>query len=473
MRWVAKHRFGLLTLLISLFGLFLAAAIPNQTFTPSTPISSLAFQQNFQDIESRLAALEALPARVTALEQRATPGLDCYIKGADANVWNATCAGGYTLTGGGCNVIDKSSPYGIKLSYPSGNAWTCDANVNLAGAYAVCCKTNVSPPFGTSICRGFNYAKQDYVSRTGYNWADTWMMSWAADGKTYTNFSDGKLSAGSPKVSNAILTIDDDLPNLTATSFHPVSQDPLGVTTTSTWAYYIINTIFVGQTMYVGIVDFDNNGGIAASVDSGQTLLYDHGTPMWPASGPKRFVYPSFLQNGQGYTGNTDGFMYIYGTDGNWGASNTVRIARAPTNADLRVAANYAYYTSTGWSSDLGQAANILGPSEDLGGMQSIVYNPVLDRYFLISFGDTTNNPNPAHMTVFDAPNPWGPFAVCGTITRQAAIFKDIPNQATEIYNPSFNAKWIESDGSMWISYSSCCEDTQYTFQYGKITVTR
>jgi hypothetical protein len=297
------------------------------------------------------------------------------------------------------------------------------------------------------------------------------MMSWSGDGKTYTNFSDGKLSATAPKVSNAILTIDDDLPNLQATSFHAVSQDPLGVNSAPTWAYYIINTIFIGETMYVGLVDFAGNGGLARSTDSGKTLTYERSLPMWPAGGAKPFVYPSFLQNGRGYGGNTDGFMYVYASDGQWGATNAIRVARSSVNSDLLDPQNYAYYDGVTWSSDLGQAIDILGPSDDLGGMQSIVYNPVFNRYFLVTFGDTTNSPRPAHMSVFDAPTPWGPFFSCGTISREAAIFKDVPNQATEIYNPSFNAKWIESDGSMWISYSSCCEDTQYTFQYGKISI--
>jgi hypothetical protein len=450
-----------LTLLIAA-----TAAIPYQTFVSQTPISSAQFSANFQNIEGRLAALEALPA---------TPLLDCYIKGSDATPWTATCDPGYWLTGGGCNVVNKFARPGINLSYPpSSTQWTCDAGQNLAGTYAICCKLNSfpPPPHGGSICRGFSYAKQDYVSRTGYNWGDSWMMSWSGDGRTYTNFSDGKLSATAPKVSNAILTIDDDLPNLQATSFHAVSQDPLGVTSVPTWAYYIINTVFIGQTMYVGLVDFSGNGGLAQSTDSGVTLVYDRSLPMWPAGGAKPFVYPSFLQNGRGYSGNRDGFMYVYASDGQWGGTNALRIARVSVSVNLLDIGNYTYYNGVGWSSDLSSAVNILGPSDDLGGMQSIVYNPVFNRYFLITFGDTTNMPGPAHMSVFDAPNPWGPFSSCGTISRQDAIFKDIPNQATEIYNPSFNAKWIDSDGSMWISYSSCCEDTQYTFQYGKISIT-
>jgi hypothetical protein len=177
------------------------------------------------------------------------------------------------------------------------------------------------------------------------------------------------------------------------------------------------------------------------------------------------------LQNGRGYSGNTDGFMYVYASAGDWGGTNAIRIARVPAHSDLLDITNYTYYDGSGWVPDLAHATNILGPSDDFGGMQSIVYNPVLNRYFLVSFADTTNKPTPARMVVYDAPAPWGPFFHCGTISRQDAIFKDVPNEVDEIYNPSFNAKWIDADGSMWISYSSCCEESQYTFQYGKISI--
>lgn len=324
-----------------------------------------------------------------------------------------------------------------------------------------------------TICRTFAFAKKDFVSRTGYNWADSWMMSWAADGKTYTSFSDGKVSVEAPKVTNAILTIDDDLPNLTAASFRTVSEDAMGVGMRNTWSHYNISTIFVGDTLYVGMVDFSYNGGIARSDDGGRTLQYDRSRPMWPGSAVTRFVYPSFLQNGRGYEGNTDGYMYVYGTDGRWGETNALRVARIPKTADFRDVTQYQYYDGSGWSASLDKALNVLGPSAELGGMQSIVFNPHFNRYFLITFSNPGNVGGPAHMTVFDAPDPWGPFFECGVISRKDALFKEVPGILHEIYNPSFNAKWIDEDGGMWISYSSCCEDSQYTFQYGKISVER
>lgn len=317
-----------------------------------------------------------------------------------------------------------------------------------------------------SICAGVLFTKQDYASRSGFNYGDSWMMSWAGDGRSFTNFSDGKLSVNAPKQSSAILTIVDDPPNLTASSFVPVSGDPLMIA--NSWAHYIISTIFIGSTLYVGMVDFRPTGGIARSDDFGRSLVYNRAQPMWPADGPKRFAYPSFLQNGAGYSGNHDGKMYVYASDGNWAYENRIRLARASASADLTDVTQYEYWSGAGWSGDIANATDLIVDGKNLGGMQSIVYNPPLDRYFLITFGDPRSSR--ARMVIYDAPEPWGPWSRCGGISKEDALFTSEPLRSY-VYNPSFNAKWITPDGGMWISYANCCADDAYSFHYGLVSV--
>jgi hypothetical protein len=314
--------------------------------------------------------------------------------------------------------------------------------------------------------RGIVFERGDVLSRSGYNYGDSWMMTWAADGTVYTNFSDGRFTDGGEKYSNALLIIEDDPPDLTAASIVPVSADPLRHA--SSWAYYIISTLAVGDTLYVGMIDFSRNGGIARSTDGGLTLDYDRSRPMWPSDGPKIFAYPSFLQDGQGYGGNRDGYVYVYATDGDWAGENALRLARVPADADLLDVGAYSYWDGSGFSPDLAQAADLLPRSSDLGGMQSILYNPVHGRYYLITFGDA-RGPE-ARMVLFAAPEPWGPWERLGAIPAADAVFNDEPLHS-RVYNPSFNAKWIDPDGGMWISYSSCCRDEQYAFSYGRLTV--
>jgi hypothetical protein len=318
----------------------------------------------------------------------------------------------------------------------------------------------------SSMCEAVEFTKQEFMSRSGFNYGDSWMMSWAADGRTFTNFSDGRLTSESPKQSNAILVVADDPPALTPSSFQPVSGDPLEIA--HSWAHYIISTVFVRDTMYVGMIDFSENSGIARSDDFGRTLVYDRSRPMWPGDGVKPFAYASFLQHGRGYSGNQDGYLYVYATDGQWGGQNSLRLGRVRIDADVLDPSNYAYFDGEGWSEDLSRAADLLPTSSALGGMQSIVYNPILERYFLITFGEPKQAS--ARMVLFDAPEPWGPWFHCGDIARDQALFLDEPVQ-TAIYNPSFNAKWIDADGSMWISYASCCDPAQYTFTYGRVTI--
>jgi len=58
--------------------------------------------------------------------------------------------------------------------------------------------TAMVAPDPSSMCRTLGFERQDWMSRSGFNYADSWMMSWAADGRTFTNFSDGNVAADAP-----------------------------------------------------------------------------------------------------------------------------------------------------------------------------------------------------------------------------------------------------------------------------------
>jgi hypothetical protein len=136
-----KHKWWFLTLALTLPTVAIAAAIPYQSFTSGTLISSSQLGANFQNIEGRLAALEGLPARVTALENRTAPALSCTVSTTGTQLWLADCPTGYKVTGGGCDVNDKTSTPGINISMPNGTTgWACDAGTNLKTVYAICCK---------------------------------------------------------------------------------------------------------------------------------------------------------------------------------------------------------------------------------------------------------------------------------------------------------------------------------------------
>jgi hypothetical protein len=331
-----------------------------------------------------------------------------------------------------------------------------------------------------SICAGMLFDRVQLVSQQGYNWADSWMMSWGGDDKTYTNFSDGRFIEDAeprPKYSNALLTIEQDPPFLAPTAFKRLSADPLRIG--GTWAHYLISTLVIGDTLYAGVVGFNGEAGIARASETLGSLTYERSAPMWAPAGARPFVYPSFLQNGRGYAGNRDGFVYVFGSDGRWGSCgtdrNTLRLARVPRTADLLDVRSYEYFDGAGWSADYGRGAEMVADGGNTGGMQSIVSNPVLGRYFLITFGNTCA-PN-ARMVVYDAPEPWGPWSRCGVIFKGEAIWEK-RQLLHAVYNPSFNAKWIDAEGAMWISYSSLLPGadawpSDYAFNLGQIAIQR
>lgn len=358
-------------------------------------------------------------------------------------------------------------------------------------------------PFVTNI----SFAKKDYMSRHDWNCCDSWMMSWGDDGRTYASCSDGAWEddgvygcswCNDRFYSNFVYRIEADPPNILPEHFYNVSQNPLGIDLLfeeysgpnlcydgcqrpradpeNPWPHYIINTLVVDEVMYFGLTSSGDKrrAGIGRSTDYGQTIDYHEGLPMWDSS-QQRFISPCFLQNGQGYAGNEDDYVYLYGSDGDWGASNTLRLARVAKAADLLNLNNYEYYSECrGWVDDINQATDVLVDGNNLGGMESVIYNPVLNRYFLITFAEPSFTPggsNNPRMVLYDAPYPWGPWFRSGIITLDEALWDTERREcrADTIYNPSFNAKWIEDDGSMWIAYSD--GQPYYTFYYGKITV--
>jgi hypothetical protein len=178
------HKYWLITIFLSLSSVVAAATLTS--FSPNTPIKSVDVNANFAALNNAIAALQTqvngLPtaatvnslsttvsnlsttvsglsttvsghttsinslsstvsSHTTSINSLAARTLSCIIRGNDAGApWQASCPSPYTITGGGCNVLQKSGSPGIQLSYPASNGtWQCDAGANLDHAYAICC----------------------------------------------------------------------------------------------------------------------------------------------------------------------------------------------------------------------------------------------------------------------------------------------------------------------------------------------
>lgn len=351
-----------------------------------------------------------------------------------------------------------------------------------------------------------------------WNCGDSWMMSVSAEGKIYSSSSDGAWKtdsdygchpfnasyassllyeiAGSPQdicraatpakpqaeshpnfkfVSSNLLQL---VTPANPENWTPTRSGSSGVSPGGWGAHFVVDTFFLGNTLYVGIVGFGDLGKVSTigvSEDLGKTLLYDAKKPMWDGSKHKSFGHPMFLQNGKGYSGNTDGYIYIYGTQGCWGKTNVLSLARVPAAGDPKHLLNveaYEYFSNGNWVKDINQASDVLLDGNNVGGMGSVMYNPKARRYFYITFAEPEydqdlTNKNP-RMVLYDAPNPWGPWYRTGIIGKEDALFElNTPYRRDALYNPSFNTEWIEDDGSMWISYSN--NRPFYSFHLGLI----
>jgi hypothetical protein len=159
----ARHKWWFVTLLLSL-PVIAVAAVPN-LFTPNTVLKASALNQNFDNLDKRLAALEA----------NADVGGGCYVH------WGvAGCAAGYSevvkghsggfesfpdtpagaASDGNGNIECVADSAAVRqsfsgTSYPTrmmiGSANAAGMSM-VAGACSVCCRSGCYTAFGTSSC---------------------------------------------------------------------------------------------------------------------------------------------------------------------------------------------------------------------------------------------------------------------------------------------------------------------------------
>lgn len=318
---------------------------------------------------------------------------------------------------------------------------------------------------------------------------DSWMMTTLSNGTSLSSCSDGvtqqSIKSGqscsyaknkSNFTSNFIFEVTGNpQSNLT---IKQKLRDPLNER--SSWAWYMVNTFGLDNTLYVSIISQVGKLSAIGKLN-GNTISYNKSQPMWDGSKDQPFMYPTFLQNGKGYQGNRDNFVYIYGSSGNWNGVNLVYLARVNKNSNLLDKNNYAYYNGSSWTKNINQAVAVISDGKNIGGMGSAIYNPVLNRYFYLSFSNADYK-NPKHsnpkLTLYEAPQPWGPWKHAGNIYGKGLINHSnssrIPGHT--FYNPSFNPDWIDQQGNMWISYSDNHVqdgDLNYGFFRGKIRLIR
>lgn len=183
-----------------------------------------------------------------------------------------------------------------------------------------------------------------------------------------------------------------------------------------------------------------------------------------------RLASPHFLQFGKDYSGARDGYIYAYfpaGEDGGsyWENADYFLLGRVPRYEILRREA-WEFFTGfdkaehSAWS-PVEYHARPVFTYHRMVGENHVSYNPGIGRYLMGNYGfiDPDGNPRPYHspgqwpysalrsqLTLFEAPEPWGPWSL---------FYQDDDWGTYGDYQPSFPTKWMSPDGRTMLMVSS------------------
>ena len=370
------------------------------------------------------------------------------------------------------------SSSGSTLSTQTVNTKTAAASANGDPAY---CSSSLIPSMSVNWSAGINQQ----------NGSDLWSQTQGSDGNEYGFFGDGGGFGGSDtvgRVSWGTGEITSATPGSLSGAVNVYGgaspQHPGTISGKAT------SLLAVGANCYAfgGVTSATNNGISGGAND--QEIVFSTGNPWtwtdnasnWTfcttTSSSTGFCPGAFLQNGPGYSGNTDGFVYIYGgTQNDFFGNGTPGLAREYLwrVASGSVRDNTAYQAFSGldangnpkWTTgNFTTLSSAMTPIfTDRGprplGLSAVVYNSHLNRYIASAEGGTVNQ-----VAFYEAPNPWGPWATIGYFNSNPSDNSGgWGNLGTGITWTSghgdslginFVDKWTSSDGkTLWVEFSS------------------
>lgn len=252
---------------------------------------------------------------------------------------------------------------------------------------------------------------------------DLWLSTWADDGNLYSGWGDGKgplNDAGKiPWVDCGVVRLSGDLPALNATAMYRQDETPpLPINDKPSSLIYLDNSLY-GQ--FHSPLGDARIGYLAESIDYGKNwnrIGYfgenekqtDSSSP-WLRENKSPFRCLFFINMGQNYNLNTDGYVYALGIGTEWHWMGLrVYLARV-RKEDIKNYKAYEYFGGYAindkpkWTKNQSEAKPVKGPITF--GQGSAIYHPGIKRYLFMTDFD-----------VFDAPHPWGPWTYSGTWTN-------------------------------------------------------
>ncbi|HEY8747952.1 MAG TPA: serine hydrolase [Tepidisphaeraceae bacterium] len=295
-------------------------------------------------------------------------------------------------------------------------------------------QTKAQAPFPQSpIIHSITWAPIETIQRKALG-SDCWPLTWADDDSMYTAYGDGngfepqlpdKLSLGIARVdgpANAFRGINIRSP-IEQMGNGPAGKKASGI-------------VMVNGTLYL-LVRNANNAQLASSTDHGKSWHWAD----WKFD--TSFGCPTFLNYGRDYAGARDKYLYIYSPDTvtAYKLADGAVLARVPADHAMQREA-YEFFAKRDsnsqavWTKDIAHRG-LAFQNKSATGRITITYDAPIKRYLLWQGGQTDGRFK-GGFTIYDAPEPWGPWTtVYSTQTWDAG-----PGESG-----SFPTKWISSDG--------------------------
>jgi hypothetical protein len=422
---------------------------------------------------------------------------------------DATEVAGYRISRDGTVIGTTSNTYYSDTSVAASSAYTYvitafDSSGNTAASSSLQAFTAPASAGGDApYCASSMVTSMTWDWPNGFtqpNGSDLWPAAWGDDGNVYTFFGDGGGFGGDNTRGRASFGI----------AMMTGAPPPTSATAHNIYGGYnaehpsVINgkasaIIAVGADFYAiaGIYrptdlkseyphqpsGSPNHLEIAYSI--GNAYSWQDGS--WTFCGmqssgqhvlSRSFCPQGFVSYGAGNAGAADDYVYVFGMDAasNWGeVHNTLPtntyLARVPNDKIVTQSA-YEYFAgldSKGapiWSSDADQMQPVFSDRNvDEAGcgkvctmsspIEEAVYVSALNRYIAVAQGGYA-----AQTSFYEAPNPWGPWAVISYSNIDAATgsggWANLGTAAGESLGVHIVNAWTSSTGqTLWATYSS------------------
>lgn len=312
-------------------------------------------------------------------------------------------------------------------------------------------------------------------SRQSIGHGDNWANTWADDNRLYAFFTDGVgFGLHTDEVSTAPVVIDGQPPNLRGSDIDSASGTipyPAGQASPKVSGLLMVDGVLYAWLRNLNAIGQPLGTGAAMMYSDDRGKSWKHATWTWPSIG-----YPVWMNAGKNYSQAKDRYAYFISPDGPSAYADypEMLMGRVPVNRMLdKKAYEFFQSRSSDGSARWGEFASRQPVLKDTRGIfrPDLIYNPGIDRYMLLScspYGDWSwwandNLNRKPHLTIFDAPNPWGPW----TILFNQEDWGEPENR----FAPHIPTNWISEDVQTFYLLYSCIPNGPYQFNLQRCTL--